>query len=273
MVPAVAFGVVVLAVGVLVAAMARTTVDRDDVAWIAHPLAPDTQEGSVLARYLERHRGHRMVGGFLGVVLACAAGVRLYGQVNIGIGRQSPIADVLFCGLAGTIAGAFSAETFRLSEPRSAVVSATLDARAPLGHRQLVTAARALTVVAVIAGTAVLALDGDAAPVAIAGVGALLATVAEATRRAISGRRRPVLSDRARFVDARMRWFANGAVSHLQLAAALLVLGWVAATAPPADNGALELLQIVAVLGCLVGCIVFLRRAAPRPPRSWSAAS
>lgn len=264
--------VMLLAPVLLVVALGRATVTRRDVAWIAEPLPTDSHEAIVLTRYLERHRSHRLVGAMLGAALAIIVGIRLYSEVTIGIGQNGPLGDVLFCGLAGSVLGTLSAETFRLSEPKSTAVMASLRERDPLGHRHLVDAARVLVGVTTVVGVIVALAQSDAAPALVALAGVVLAAVAEATRRAITGRRRPVLSDRAIAVDGRMRWFANGAVSHLQLAAALLVLGWLVSAAGDPDNTAVGVVQAVFVISCLVAAIVFLRRAAPRPPRGWSPA-
>lgn len=117
---------VALVAVLLLVVLGRRPVGMRDIAWLAD--APDASvepdEGEVYRRYLTRHRTHRLVGGLLGVLLALVLGIRAYGEVRIGVGGGSPLADVLFCGLAGVLVGAFSAEAFRLSQPTSATVSA-----------------------------------------------------------------------------------------------------------------------------------------------------
>jgi hypothetical protein len=259
----------VLALGAVVVRSAR---GRTGAAWLAEPLPVTSQEASVVMRYLNRHQTHRAVGATLGVILAVVAGVRLYGEVTIGIGRRSPLADVLFCGLAGSIVGTLSAETFRLTEPRRVVSAASLAARTPVIPVGLVRLSRTLTAGSLAAGAAILVVSGDAGPAAIAAAGATLAVVAEATRRAVRSRQRPVMSDRARWVDNRMRWFAHRTVGLLQAAAAWLVLGWVVSKTGGTDRAWADVLRFVVVLGCLVAAIVHLHRGAPRRPRGWVAA-
>jgi hypothetical protein len=139
----------------------------------------------------------------------------------------------------------------------------TVDPR--LGHVARGLAAAATLVGAVVAATG----NGfDALAVVVAGLG--IAGIAEATRRAIADRRRPVLSEAARAVDVAIRSFAARSVALLQLAAAVLAVGWVASKTPFGDAVALQSLQFVIVMGCLVTTTVLLRRAAARPPRGWA---
>ncbi len=65
---------------------------------------------SLCRRYLSRHTRHRFIGGVVGVLFAIVVGVRRYRTVTVGIGSANPLADVLFCGVAGVIIGAPSAE-------------------------------------------------------------------------------------------------------------------------------------------------------------------
>lgn len=266
-------GIVVLLLALLVVAgiVARSARLVTDGGWLAEPLPPSSHEASALVRYLSRHVLHRRVGATVGVVLATVAGIRLYGEVNIGIGTRSPLTDVLFCGLAGSIVGAMSAETFRLSEAHDDVRAASLAERTPLVPVRLLVLSRALTVAACLGAVAILVATRDAAPLAIAAAGVAVAGVAEATRRAITSRPRPVMTDRARWVDDRMRWFAQRAVGNLQLAAAWLLAGWVVAKTGDADHTAVDVLQLVTVLGCLAATVVHLLRSSPRRPRDWRA--
>lgn len=239
-----------------------------DIAWLSSTAHTPPAEAAVYGRYLERHRRHRLTGGLVGACFAIVVGIRYYGSVSIGIGQGNPLADVLFCGLAGVLVGALSAERFRLSEPPSTTVVASLADRGIRVDPRVGHIARGLVAAAVLAGVGVAATGNgfDALAVAVAGLG--VAGVAETTRRAIADRRRPVLSESARTVDVNIRSFASRSVALLQLAAALLVTGWVTSKAPT-DVAALQLLQLVVVMGCLVGTIVLLHRAAPRPPRGW----
>jgi len=240
-----------------------------DIAWLSSTAHTPPAEAAVYGRYLERHRRHRLGGGLAGTFFAVVVGIRYYGSVSIGIGQGNPLADVLFCGLTGVLVGALSAESFRLSEPQSTTVVASLASRGfhvdpRLGHVARGLAAAAVPVGAVVAATG----NGfDALAVAVAGLG--VAGIAEATHRAIANRRRLVLSEAARTVDVTIRSFAARSVALLQLAAAVLVTGWVASKAQFDDAVALQLLQFVIVMSCLVATIVLLHRAAPRPPRGW----
>ena len=247
----------------------RVRVSGRDIAWLSS--TPDTPpaQAAVYGRYLERHRRHRLAGGLAGTFFAVLVGIRYYGSVSISIGQGNPLADVLFCGLAGVLVGALSAESFRLSEPQSTTVVASLANRSIRVDPRLGHLARGLAAAAILVGVVIAATGHgfDAFAVAVAGLG--IAGVAEATRRAIADRRRPVLSEAARDVDATIRSFAFRSVALLQLAAAVLVAGWVVSKAPFDDAVALQLLQFVAVMGCLVATIVLLHRAAPRPPRGW----
>ena len=240
-----------------------------DIAWLSATAHTPPAEAAVYGRYLERHRRHRLAGGLAGVFFAVVIGIRYYGSVSIGIGQGNPLADVLFCGLAGVLIGALSAESFRLSEPQSTTVVASLADRGIRVDPRLGQVARGLAAAAMLVGAVVAATGNgyDAVAVALAGLG--VAGTAEATRRAIADRRRPVLSEAARAVDVTIRSFAARSVALLQLAAAVLVAGWVTSKTPFGDAVAMQLSQFVIVMGCLVATIVLLHRAAPRPPRGW----
>jgi hypothetical protein len=95
--------------------------------------------------------------------------------------------------------------------------------------------------------------------------------VAEATQAAITGRRRPVLSDRAQVVDLRMRSFASASTARLQLSVAVLTAAWTLSKVPGMDTGPLAPVQVVAMIGGLAITVVQLRRTSPRPPRKWVA--
>jgi hypothetical protein len=264
---------VVVMVLIPAATFVRAHVSARDISWLAGSSTPPQPEAEVYARYLARHRRHRVVGGLFGILLAAVVGGRWYGTVGLGVGQQSPLADLLFCGLAGVLVGALSAESFRLSQPVSSTVSASLAEHPGAARPDLIRVARSFVVAALVAGVLIAMTGHGLAALGVALGGLFLAAVAEATQAAISGRRRPVLSDRAREVDLRMRGFASTSVAWLQLAAAVLVAAWVLAKAPGFGGGPPEVIQTLAVLAGLIATIVLLRRAAPRPPRFWVAAT
>jgi len=250
--------------------MAARITERD-VAWISGTSGASPPEADVYRRYLQRHRRHRLVGGLFGSVFALVVGIRFYASVSIGVGRQSPLADVLFCGLAGVLIGAFSAESFRLSEPPSSTVSASLAAHPGASRPDLVRLARGVVVGALVAGALAAATGHGNTPWWIAIAGVAFTLVAEATQAAIRGRRRPVLSDRAHAVDLTMRSFASTSTAYLQLAAAVLTTAW---TVSKVDLplAPVALVQTLVVVASLVTTVVLLHRASPRPPRAWRAA-
>lgn len=249
----------------------RAQVTARDVAWIAGTPKPSPAEADVYSRYLQRHRTHRVAGGLLGAFFAVSVGTAWYGSVRIGVGPHSPLADVLFCGLGGVLFGAFSAESFRLSEPPSTTVSASLAEHAGAARPDLIRVARGLSVASLLGGGLIAATGHGLAPLWIA-IGGLIATlVAEATQSAITGRRRPVLSSRAHVVDLQMRSFASTSVARLQLAAAVLTATWIVSRVPGADTGPQVPVQIFVEVAGLVITVVLLHRASPRPPRNWIA--
>ena len=82
------------------------------------------------------------------------------------------------------------------------------------------------------------------------------------------GRRRPVLSFRARELDARIRAFAGRSVANLQLAAALLVVTGVVVSVPVPGPVPTAMRWLVWLAGFVLAW-VYAHRAAPRPPSSW----
>jgi len=271
-----AFVVLLVIIGLL--PVLRRVVPRD-IAWLAGTEVVPDDEAEVYRRYLARHRSHRLAGGLFGVAFAIIAGVRYYGSVQlIGAGSVSPAADVFFGAVTGLVLGALSAETFRLAQPRGRAV-ASLEPREPVGLSHVITAARTLAAAALVWGilAAVLGSRGAAGPgvgggagaLVVAVVGLVLAGLAEATRAAVANRRRPADSARALHVDGRIRAFAGRSVSWLQLAAATLVATWVVALTPVSETVVLDVFHVLIVLAGLVASIVFLRRAATRPPRHW----
>jgi hypothetical protein len=225
----------------------------------------------VYSRYLQRHRLHRLAGGLFGTLFAITVGGRWYGSVSIGVGPQSPLADVLFCGLGGVLVGAFSAESFRLSEPRSATVSASLTRHAGAVRPELVRVARGISLASLVGGGLVAATGHGFTPLGIAIGGLIAALVAEATQSAITGRRRPVLSSGAQVVDVRMRSFASTSIARLQLAVAVLTATWAVSKVPGMTAGPAALVQTLAVIAGFGITVVLLHRASPRPPRKWIA--
>ena len=270
------FGILLLALGIITAAglslaVGGTRVSARDVAWIAGTSDSSSAEADVYSRYLQRHRVHRLVGGLLGILFAISVGTRWYSSVSFGIGTNSPLADVLFCGLSGVLVGAFSAETFRLSEPPSATISASLTEHAGVARPQLIRVARVIILGALVGSALVAATGNGMTPLWIAIGGLVVALVAEATQSAITGRRRPVLSDQAQVVDLRIRSFASTSIARLQLAAAVLTAAWVVSQVPGADDVPLTPVQALAVIAGFVITVVLLHRASPRPPRKWIA--
>lgn len=267
--------VLVLVLGVcafVVAQRGTAQVTPVDVAWIVGARAgtsvPD-DEADVVVRYLVRHRRHRLAGGVLGVVFAVVVGLRWNQSVGFGFSQGSPLADVLFCGVAGVLVGALAAEGYRL-RPGPGARTALLEAHPPAPLATTVRAARVVLAASVLAGLVVASTGPAPAALVTAAVGAALVGVAELTRRRIVDRRRPVRSPRADHLDLRLRHFAAASVARLELAAALLTALWVWAwwsAATPDAGAALTAARTLVALAGLVGVVVLLVRAAPRAPR------
>lgn len=264
---------------VAVVARGRAYDPARDAAWIAGAVPVGRAEAEVYARYLERHRAHRRVGGLFGVLFALVVGLAWYTEVRVGVGGRSPLADPLFCGIAGALLGALSAETYRLRLPRAGTatpgapgaprgaVAASLAPRPELPGRRHVVGAWALAAAGAVGGAVLLAATGDAGALAVAVLGAGVVALCGVTRRAVRHRRRPALSSDAAVVDARIRGFAAGSVARLGLAGAVLAAAWVVSALPagPAWWGAA---QTALVLAGLAAAVVLLVRAAPRPRRA-----
>jgi hypothetical protein len=106
--------------------------------------------------------------------------------------------------------------------------------------------------------------SGDIAGVAISGGGLASTFVAEATRRAITDRRRPLLTDRARVVDATIRAIGHRSIAWLQLASALLVTAWVMSKTGETDAAVLTIIRFVLVVTSFVASVIAYRRSSPR---------
>ncbi len=232
-----------------------------DISWLVGAGVVPDDEAAVVRRYLGRHRRHRMVGGLVGVVAAGIASMRLADEASLQV--------LLFGGIAGVLVGTLSAESYRLRPlAPGATTVASLEPRDPAPSAGVVWTARGLLVAAALGAVATAAWRHDAGPLWLVGGGAVVTAFAEATRARIVGRRRPVLSFRARELDVRIRAFAGRSVAWLQLAATVLVVGGVVG-AIPVTPAPLGVLRALALLAALVEAIVFTHRAAPRPPVSW----
>jgi hypothetical protein len=254
--------ITVLLLVVLVVALWRggTTPRERDIAWLAGSGTVPDDEAEVVRRYLARHRRHRTAGGLVGVVATAVAAFRYQGSVSFSA--------LLFGGIAGVLVGALVAESYRLGPRVGAAAVASLEPRDPAPLPRVVWMARGLLLVATLGATAISLQVRDTATLLLVAGGALVTGLAEATRARIVGRRRPVLSFRARELDARIRAFAGRSVANLQLAAALLVLTGVVASVP-VPGGLPAALRGLVWLAGFVAAWVYTHRAAPRPPYSW----
>jgi hypothetical protein len=248
-----------------------THVHDRDLAWLAGGRRPaDPAVAKVYRRYLRRHRVHRAVGGWLGVLLALTYGAVAQGAVHLGVGWGSPLGDVVFCGLAGVVAGALSAEVYRVAPPPGPAIASLAphprprEQRLVLAGRLLLAAAVALAVAQALAGVPA----GSAGAVA---AGIVVVGMAEAARRAIAARRRPLLSPAAAQVDTHLRAYASTAVARLELAAGALTAGWALNSGPTSASPRLAVVTPLAAVGLLVLALVQLHRARPRPPRTFVA--
>ncbi|MBZ2199433.1 hypothetical protein [Occultella gossypii] len=258
--------IAVLAVGVVALVLGlRARVSVRDVEWLAGKQAVPAAEAEVYRRYLQRHRRHRIVGASIGAILHVSIGLP-YEQrlVLIGAGDVGPLADLFFSVVTGAVIGALSAETYRLRQPRSTVAAASLAPRAPVAPPGVVRAARILTCAVLLWTIGSFCVTGYPGGLHLAAFGTALAIVAEATRYAVTARRRPVRSARAVEVDSRIRAFAGETVSWLQLTAATLVVAWLLAPPQVPDESPWNVLLRVLSVGGLIVSVVLLLRAAPR---------
>ena len=266
----VALAVLALFVVFLIALVRRSVPTAADIARLAGPnFSPTgtTQNDDAVAvcrRYLTRHRRHRLAGGLIGVLFAAIIGVRWFGSVSIGLGQGSPLADLLFCGIAGVIVGTLSAESFRLTTTPDAKRAASLAPRPIPAGSERVAVSRTIAVAAVAVGAvAAFANHGWLALVTSLVLVVPLA-VAELVMVVIAGRSRPAMTDRARNLDARLRTFAGSSLSYLHLATTSLMLGWTVAKIESL-SGLLAIIRFCVATGCLIVAVAMLRRAAPRP--------
>lgn len=249
--------------------LAGTRVYQRDILWLAGRPVTE-QEADVLTCYLRRHRVHRVVGGLTGVAFALVVSLRTGGP-GLVIG-DDPFADLLFCGVAGVVVGALSAESYRLRLPRSAPVAASLAPRPALPLRHEVVVSWALVATGLAAAVPGL-VGGNLLALRAAAFGAAVLAAGAATRSAIAHRRRPVLSERALELDGRMRGFASASVARLQVSMGTMVVVWSIWAIPDLSGTPLGFLAALASVGGLFVAIRSLRRAAPRPPADWGRAT
>lgn len=251
--------VLLLGVGLVVVGRLWPAGPRD-IAWVAGTEMVPSDEAAVIRRYLARHRRHRMVGGLVGVVAAGTAAFRWQQEASFQV--------LLFGGITGVLVGTLSAETYRLGPRSGGSAVASLEPRTPAPLAGVVRAARGLLLGVTLVAAVLAVGQSDGGPLLLAAAGVAVSGVAEATRAQIVGRRRPVLSARARDLDERLRTFAGWSVAWLQLALSVLVVGYVLA-ALPFGPGWTVVIRDLAVLAALVAAAVYTHRAAPRPPLTW----
>jgi hypothetical protein len=261
---------VVVAIFVITLALRQSEPTPADVAWLAGPGLSRAGGGlnddaaDVCERYLTRHRRHRLIGGLSGILFAAIIGVRWFGSVTIGMGQGSPLADLLFCGVSGVIVGTLSAESFRLTSATNTQRAASLGPRRPLAGGGRITGSRIIAVAAIAAGIAAALTDHGNLALVTSMILLVPLGLAELVIVIIAGRSRPAMTDRARYLDERLRAFAGASLSHLHLATSSLMLGWTLSKVD-ALSGLLAFARFFVVIGCLVIAVVMLRRAAPRP--------
>ncbi|MDR1188379.1 MAG: hypothetical protein LBK95_13145, partial [Bifidobacteriaceae bacterium] len=224
----------VASVVVLVAAAAIWTYRRPtaaDAAWLATirtavrpPMA--SEEEAFYLSYLRRHRRCRVVGAWIGVAVATITAIRTTQGVAVGVGGHSMIADPLYLGLAGVIVGALGAESYRLARPVAGPAEADLSPHENPAPTRVLAAARVAVALALGLGLAFGLAGRGWGPFLGALLGGAVAGLAEATLRGIVGRPRPVLAEPVMRADGNARTFAARVMAWLELAAALLTLGW-----------------------------------------------
>ncbi|MDR2453412.1 MAG: hypothetical protein LBD51_02430 [Bifidobacteriaceae bacterium] len=231
-----------------------------DVAWLAGGAAPDAAAAAFYRAYLARQLRFRGAGGLIGVAFAAALAVRYgVGLVLFFNDGPLPLADALFMGVAGVIVGGLAAESYRIGR-RADAAEASLEARDRFAPAKVMLAAR-LT----LAASALVAVASAAGGLGAAGcwtvvVCAVPVALGEWTQRAIRDRRRLAGPPEVMAADQAVRGFAGRTAAWLELAIAMLTLGWVL----PAWDG-LGLLG----LGCVVLAVIALIRSSVRAPRAF----
>ena len=259
-------GLFLLATCVAVATV-TSRVRPEHVAWLAGGV-PGEGARQVYYAYLYRHRNARFVGCLAGLFVAALAAWRWNDglMLRVGVGDGPIGTDLLVGALAGMTLGTLAAETYRLHPYPTGARQARLEVRPPHPEPRLIWISRGLVLVAVALAVVGIA-RGDLGPLGGAVLAVGIGVLAEITQRAITDRRRPA-DQSAAGVDARLRAFAGTSVAWLQLAGAVLGLGWALSTTDlPAG---VEPVQIMLVLASLVAALVSLVRSAVRPPRGWT---
>lgn len=254
---------------VLALSLPTLSVRPVDVAWIAGTRHVPEDETAVYRRYLTRHRLHRRFGAGVGAIFALMLTEGVAEGPRVTTGFASPVGDFVIFGIAGSLCGALSAETYRLSGPQDQVLAAkTLASLSPrdfIRQEQLRRQAKTISALTV-AGAVLIALStGAPAPLAVALLSLIFALVAHFTARAIETRRRPVLSDRAIRVDSRIRSVGAYCTAWLQMSAALLFAGWALWAAPIADRAPdfASTIRSFACIGLVVCSLIALARGRP----------
>jgi|GEM_PF-4694966 len=224
--------------------------------------------------YVRRNTAYRRAGAVIAAVLGGVWSMRWSGQVTLwGIPSTTQICPPLaqctapssgalagttvFAAVFGTLLGALLAESYHL-RPGHGPRQASLDARPPhqlprLAHASWLVIAAAIMLAGLdwartgTPGLALGLLPG------LAGV-----VLAEAVQHAVVGRRRPILGDQAMLVDRMLRRAVAASAVWLELAAAILCLGW---TTMGAGTGLLGTTSTPAwenVLGGVLGAAGFV---------------
>ena len=181
--------------------------------------------------YVHRSIAFRRAGTIIAVVLGCVWSVRWSGQVALWTGTTatsgSIVGTILFTAVFGAIIGALLAECYHL-RPGRGPRRASLEARPSRPLPRLTHASWLVT------GAAIALAGADWARIGTPGLalgllpGLVAVAMAEAIQLAVSGRRRPILDAQAMLVDRMLRRAVATSAVWLELAAAILCLGWTA---------------------------------------------
>jgi len=183
--------------------------------------------------YISRHNFYRRGGGVVFVVASAILSWRSSQNVVLWgatMGQNTGLFGVIaFTAVFGLIAGGLLAETYRLRPPIGAR-QASLDARDPRPAKRLARWAWAITGLALV--IALVAAVTTRRPALIVGLvpGLLAVGLAELVQTRLDGRRRPVLTEEAMAADRAIRRAMSESITWLELAAAILTLGWVGLT-------------------------------------------